>query len=80
MHCDALAVTSDEILAVPNERQSRFGGIRELGIPGSQIKRGRLHEMNHNIQGVSKKRYFSDCRLISVLEVGFCFFTCVLES
>ena len=32
------------------------------------------------LQGVSKKRYFSDCRLISVLEVGFCFFTCVLES
>ena len=51
MHCDALAVTSDEILAVPNERQSRFGGIRELGIPGAQIKRGRLHEMNHNILG-----------------------------
>ena len=57
MHCDALAVTSDEILAVPNERQSRFGGIRELGIPGAQIKRGRLHEMNHNILG--------DTRLLS---------------
>ena len=32
------------------------------------------------IQGVSKKRYFSDFRLISVLEVRFYFFTCVLES
>ena len=27
-----------------------------------------------NIQGVSKKRYFSDSRLISVLEVGLYFF------
>ena len=49
MHCDALAATSDEILAVPNEGQSRVGGIWELEIPGAQIKRGRLHEMNHNI-------------------------------
>ena len=32
------------------------------------------------VQGVSKKRYFSDFCLISVLEVGFCFFTRVLES
>ena len=32
------------------------------------------------IQGVSKKRYFSDFRLISVLQVRLYFFTCVLES
>ena len=57
VHCDALVVTSDETLAVPNERQSWVGGIRELGIPGAQIKRGRLHEMNHNILG--------DTRLLS---------------
>ena len=31
------------------------------------------------IQGVSKKRYFSDFCLISVLEVRFCFFTCDME-
>ena len=30
------------------------GGIRELGILGAQIKRGRLHEMNHNILGDSR--------------------------
>ena len=57
VHCDALVVTSNETLAVPNERQSWVGGIRELGIPGAQIKRGRLHEMNHNILG--------DTRLLS---------------
>ena len=32
------------------------------------------------IQGVSKKRYFFDFHPISVLEVIFYFFTCVLES
>ena len=32
------------------------------------------------IQGVSKKRYFLDFILVSVPEVGFYFFTCVLES
>ena len=32
------------------------------------------------IQGVSKKRYFSDFCLVSVLEDGFYFFTCDLES
>ena len=32
------------------------------------------------VQGVSKKRYFLDFCLISVLEVGFYFFTCDLES
>ena len=40
--------------------------------------------MNKNkknkVQGVSKKRYFSGFCLISVPEVGFCFFTCVMES
>ena len=40
----------------------------------------RNHPKKYYLQGVSKKRYFSDFRLISVLEVGFCFFTCVLES
>ena len=33
-----------------------------------------------NIQGVSKKRYFLGFRLVSVLEVGFYFIACVLES
>ena len=32
------------------------------------------------IQGVSKKRYFLDVILVSVPEVRFYFFTCVLES
>ena len=32
------------------------------------------------LQGVSKKRYFFDFYLISVLEVGFYFFICVSES
>ena len=32
------------------------------------------------VQGVSKKRYFFNFYLISVLEVRFYFFTCVLES
>ena len=32
------------------------------------------------LQGVSKKRYFSDFHLTSLLDVGFCFFTCVMES
>ena len=32
------------------------------------------------LQGVSKKRYFFDFYFISVLEVRFNFFTCVLES
>ena len=35
---------------------------------------------NLNIHGVSKKRWHSDFSLISVLEVGFYFFTWVLES
>ena len=35
---------------------------------------------NKLIQGVSKKRYSSGFRLISVLEVALYFFTCVLES
>ena len=33
-----------------------------------------------NVQGVSKKRYFSDFCLISVLEVVFYFFRYVFES
>ena len=36
--------------------------------------------MLENVQGVSKKRYFSDFHLTSLLDVGFCFFTCVMES
>jgi len=36
--------------------------------------------MIEDIQGVSKKRYFLDLILVSVPEVGFYFFTCVLES
>ena len=32
------------------------------------------------LQGVSKKRNFSDFRLVYVLDVGFYFFTCDLES
>ena len=32
------------------------------------------------LQGVSKKRYFSDFCLVSVLEDGFYIFTCDLES
>ena len=32
------------------------------------------------LQGVSKKRYFLDLILVSVPEVRFYFFTCVLES
>ena len=39
-----------------------------------------LDSVNHMLQGVSKKRYFSDFHLFSVLEVGFCFFSCVMES
>ena len=49
----------------------------------SPIPRGRVFCMLKRIlviQGVSKKRYFSDFRLVSVLEIGFYIFTCDLES
>ena len=39
-----------------------------------------LHLFAKYIQGVFKKRYFLDLILVSVPEVGFHFFTCVLES
>ena len=38
-----------------------------------------LYNVHVDIQGVSKKRYFYDFCLISVLEFGFYFFTCVSE-
>ena len=48
---------------------------------------GKVHNMNHekvhaiqHIQGVSKKGTLVIFCLISVLEVGFDFFTCVSES
>ena len=39
-----------------------------------------LKTFDNDIQGVSKKRYFLGFRVILVLEVGFYFLACVLES
>ena len=41
---------------------------------------GEFHDYNLQVQGFSKNSYFSDFRLIAVLEVRFYFFTCDLES
>ena len=38
-----------------------------------------FEEKMMNVQGVSKKRYFFDFRLIYVLETGFNFFACDFE-
>ena len=37
-----------------------------------------LHKYKYRVS--IKKMYFSDVRLISVLEVGFCLFRCVMEA
>ena len=74
-------------LAINEDHEFGTGVTHELAEGQRCSGRGDCHgpledclQMTIKVQGVSKKRYFFDFYLISVLEVRFYFFTCVLES